>query len=375
MFKDYAINNLPAKHAEVRGICLMNLSVEHVVNFAVTTVLVLCMLFIGIDNLLLRFQRWGKRDENAAVRAVSTLIIIVVIVFTALLMWLPEAILLNVSNRVGVNSSSGSSASTVVNSNLAFYSTVNSIRDTLAKIFGGVVGGIFIAATTLFAWRKLRVAEEGHIADRYFKAIEKLNKNDEPSFLGGVYALGRIAKDSEKDCWKIMRLFSAIVRQYYSTSDDVEMVTTEELNNAGRVSADSKLQAIFNEVVDRSLDYPSPYDGSKQYDPHFDYGKCDLRYLDLRGCNAENFGFYRTFFFGARLQGVNFRGAYLRRANFLKADLSKAILDDADVSYADFRAADGLTEEQLLKAKNLHLAQLPEKLIYLNRLNKLPFTP
>jgi Pentapeptide repeats (8 copies) len=62
------------------------------------------------------------------------------------------------------------------------------------------------------------VIEQGHITDRYTKAIEQLGKldGDKPNIevrLGAIYALERIAFDSPRDHWTIMEVLTAYVRQ------------------------------------------------------------------------------------------------------------------------------------------------------------------
>ena len=60
--------------------------------------------------------------------------------------------------------------------------------------------------------------EQGHITDRFTKAIEQLGKLDgeRPNIevrLGAIYALERIAIDSPRDQWTIMEILTAYVRQ------------------------------------------------------------------------------------------------------------------------------------------------------------------
>jgi hypothetical protein len=65
----------------------------------------------------------------------------------------------------------------------------------------------------------LDIASEGQITDRYTKAIEQLGavdqagKNKLEVRLGGIYALERIAKESEKDHWPIMEVLTAYVHK------------------------------------------------------------------------------------------------------------------------------------------------------------------
>lgn len=92
----------------------------------------------------------------------------------------------------------------------------NDARATLAQILGGfaVLVGLCIA------WQNIAATKEGQVTDRFYKAIEQLGADDDngkPKFelrLGGIYALERIARDSEKDHWPIMEVLTAYVREH-----------------------------------------------------------------------------------------------------------------------------------------------------------------
>src|SRR5262249_9083192 len=101
----------------------------------------------------------------------------------------------------------------------------NSLRATLAQIFGG---GVLLFGL-YFTWRSVRlgqrnieiaqenlkVTEEGKLTERLGKAVEMLgNKVSLNVRLGGVYALERIARDSQKDHWTVMEVLTAFVREH-----------------------------------------------------------------------------------------------------------------------------------------------------------------
>ena len=82
-------------------------------------------------------------------------------------------------------------------------------RQTLAQIVGGVVllGGLYITAQTL------RTTQEGQITDRFTKAIDQLGKDNMAVRLGGIYALERIARDSEYDHPAVIEVLTTFVRE------------------------------------------------------------------------------------------------------------------------------------------------------------------
>src|SRR5271166_1561720 len=97
----------------------------------------------------------------------------------------------------------------------------NEARKTLATILGGIVlltGGFFTWRNITLAQRALAVAQEGQITDRFTKAIEQLGAIDSSGKkklevrLGGIYALERIADESERDHWPIIEILSTYIR-------------------------------------------------------------------------------------------------------------------------------------------------------------------
>ena len=95
------------------------------------------------------------------------------------------------------------------------FNSENEARKTLATILGGIV----VLAGAYFTWQNVQLAKEGQVTDRFAKAIEQLgavdgsgNKKLEVR-LGGIYALERIANQSERDYWPIMEVLTAYVRE------------------------------------------------------------------------------------------------------------------------------------------------------------------
>jgi hypothetical protein len=83
-------------------------------------------------------------------------------------------------------------------------------RQTMAQILGGaaLLVGLYFTSQTL------RTTQEGQITDRFTKAIDQLGKDTLAIRLGGIYALERIARDSESDHWAVMEVLTAFVREH-----------------------------------------------------------------------------------------------------------------------------------------------------------------
>jgi hypothetical protein len=83
------------------------------------------------------------------------------------------------------------------------------VRSSLIQLIGGTV----LVTGLYFTARGFRLTREGHITDRYAKAIELLGSDKLEGRIGGVYALKRLAKDSpERDSSTILEVLCAYVR-------------------------------------------------------------------------------------------------------------------------------------------------------------------
>jgi len=88
----------------------------------------------------------------------------------------------------------------------------NMLRINYAQTFGGLVGGLVILVGIYLTWRNLKLAEDGKITDRYSNAIAQLGNQNMTVRIGGIFALERIARDSEKDHWTVMEALCAFIR-------------------------------------------------------------------------------------------------------------------------------------------------------------------
>jgi hypothetical protein len=97
--------------------------------------------------------------------------------------------------------------------------TKPSQRKDLILTLAQILGGTALLSGLYFTWRSLQVNREGQITDRFTRAIDQLGKTDDKGNkrleirIGGIYALGRIAKESKEDYWPIMEILTAYVRQ------------------------------------------------------------------------------------------------------------------------------------------------------------------
>ena len=230
---------------------------------------------------------------------------------------------------------------------------------TLVQIITGIlvlVGMYWTSRRVRAAEETVRVAEEGQVTERFTRAIAQLGDKEMAIRLGGIYALERIAKDSEKDHGPIMEVLTAYVR--------------EKATKQGRSAAEAAqkpttdIQAVLTVIIRRT----------RQASGH---DRIDLNNTHLAGGAMHDTDLCSAILSGANLSGANLIYANLSGALLDKATLSGALLMLADLSWANLRganlrgalldganleAAKNLTEEQVRSARSCSGAILPDYL-------------
>lgn len=300
---------------------------------------------------------------------------------------------------------------------------------TLAQILGGgaVLVGIYfawnnfeLAQATLKSdqekfQKNFELAQEGQITERFTRAIDQLgacDKEGNPAIeirLGGIYALGRIANESDTDYWPIIEILTVYVKK----NSGIEVIenknmdrfteiqnresTKKGISEIRKISFD--IQAILTVLGRRKrkfgekkkykkeeskLDLNNTYlNGIELPGAHFEYALFENAYfqkakfhseVNFQSANFQSAIFQSAHFEGADLWGVNFVAAYLRyahlegaRLNFANlelavlmeahlngADLGGANLKDANLEGADLEGAKNLTVDQLSKVETLY---------------------
>ena len=227
---------------------------------------------------------------------------------------------------------------------------------TLVQILTGLlvlVGLYWTSRRVLAAEDNVRVAEEGHITERFTKAIAQLGDQEMAIRLGGIYALERIAKDSEKDHGPIMEVLTAYVREKAPRREE-DIPTAAE-------KPPTDIQAILTVIGRRE-----PTGNNRGNDP------LDLSFTRLVRANLTGANLNTADLVGANLTRAWMFGANLSGANLNTANLSGANLNEADLTWADLFGAKNLTAEQVWSARNWDKAILPEDLLHLKDLTRRP---
>jgi uncharacterized protein YjbI with pentapeptide repeats len=229
---------------------------------------------------------------------------------------------------------------------------LKAITDTRTALFAGLLG---VGALLTF-WlnnRVHRVTEQGQITDRYTKAIEQLGSVKLEVRLGGIYALERIAVDSERDHPTVVEVLSAFVRTHSdpSTADStptVAQVLSDLLREAGVLADNDQPDVRPNKKSDSAADIQAAAKVLGRLPKQPAVRRGDLPRAQLAG---------------AQLQGANLSGAQLQGADLSYAQLEGADLSDAKLEAADLSGAQ-LSGKAILARANLYMANLSDAQLF-----------
>jgi len=287
----------------------------------------------------------------------------------------------------------------------------NAMRATLAQIIGGgvlLIGLYFTARNLQVAQRNVHATEEGKITDRFSKAIEQLASDKLGIRLGGIYALERVARDSERDHGPVLDVLTAYVREYapfplkvqrqrrttsrnprhkqsaastgvsekiYQQPTDIRAIFTV-IGRLQRIFGDDRYHRIFGAGKDYHLDLRATNLARVPFRKTWLMGailsdafslRSDLTEAHLEGAHLENAKLVWSFLNGAHLEGAHLERAILRASKLNGAHLNGAHLNGAifylaDLTGADLTGTHDLTEKQLMEARTYKKAILPSHL-------------
>jgi uncharacterized protein YjbI with pentapeptide repeats len=263
----------------------------------------------------------------------------------------------------------------------------------------------------------LRISQQGQITERFTRSIDQLGNKNLEIRLGGIYALQRIANESEDDYEPIVEILTAYIRKHSPRTSNLTLPAADikatvavlarllvrrghrgedplhlvPVELAGTNLKEANFQVInrtvnleranFQEALlsnagfgDTNLFYASferadlregNLQGANLGSGHLQ--EADLEQADLRETNLEFADFRNATLREARLYGANLTQAALRDAVLQGADLRDALfggtlLQGADLKGADLRDTTHLTQAQLEQASGDQNTRLPPAL-------------
>jgi hypothetical protein len=252
---------------------------------------------------------------------------------------------------------------------------VISHEETERKDTGALILSLFGTYGLYLTWRRaeagdrtVKTMEQGHITDRYTKAIEQLGKmdGDKPNIevrLGAIYALERIAWDSPRDHWTIMEVLTAYIRRNAPapagpTEPDPSIKPRTEIQaildvlkrrNHAVEREDQRLSLTSADLRGANLE-KAPLNRS-------DLGRSNLQMANLEEAQLQGAGLYQAQLQGAWLNRAQLQGAILIEAQLQGAELNGASLQGARLYGASLQGTI-LNGAQLQGARYLKVEQV-----------------
>jgi uncharacterized protein YjbI with pentapeptide repeats len=261
----------------------------------------------------------------------------------------------------------------------------NGARGTLALILAAA--GVLLGSAII--WRRFELSRELKTHERFAVAVEQLasERGDgtarTEARLGGIYALERLALESEREYWPVMEVLTAYVRENaaWKQADrapspapprpaaDIQAIMAVLGRRRPSHTTDKRLLDLRETDLRGANLSGSRLDGVTLYGSHLEQAdatravltRSNLRDASLLGASLgevdlEGASLARANLEGARLNGANLRGADLSGANLRSADLWQANLKGCNLKDADLRGADlsqSVLEDAILWRANL----------------------
>ena len=211
-----------------------------------------------------------------------------------------------------------------------------------------VLLGVLVAASTIpfglikvwMSERSTNAAEQGLITDRITKAVAGLGadktvkvtgsdgtstEGTEPNLvvrIGSIYALERIAQDSDRDHIQVMEILCAYIR-----TNALWDTTAQKAKDAPDERPRGDIQTALSVIGRRGADKIN-LERAQNY-------QLDLRSVDLRRARMSNGNFAEAKFSNSNLAGILLDEGNLERANLAKANMSHASIIDTNFDHAN----------------------------------------
>jgi hypothetical protein len=214
----------------------------------------------------------------------------------------------------------------------------NDARTTLVQALGGAV----LLIGLYFTLKNLQLTQDRQITEHYTRAVEQLGSDKLAIRLGAIYALERIARDSERDHWPIMEILTAYVREHAPWKEEEQISQEETLpsetqptqNHQSLPKLAADIQAILTVVGRRTWTY------GQGEDQRLNLSATDLRGADLWAAHLEEAHLWDVHLEGAVLTYAHLEGAILENAHLEGAHLWGAHLEEAELGQTHLEGAD-----------------------------------
>lgn len=203
----------------------------------------------------------------------------------------------------------------------------NSVRSSVLQLIAGLV----VVAGAVATWRQVHISREGQITERFTRAVDQLgNSQNVDVRVGGIYALERIARDSETDRNAIQFLLGTFIRNHANWPTDTPNGPPHPTPAVDDRLPQLRVRAPDVQVAISVL-------GRRPRSP--DERILNLPRVDLRGVALNGARLDRAQLSGSNLARAELNSSSLRAADLSSADLREASLEDSRLTAATLTGA------------------------------------
>ncbi|WP_204105774.1 MULTISPECIES: pentapeptide repeat-containing protein [Spirulina sp. CCY15215] len=258
-------------------------------------------------------------------------------------------------------------------------------RASFITTIGSVVGGSALLIGLFFTWNQLQITLDSQITDRLSKAVEQIGSDNLSVRIGGLYALERIAIDSDRDILNIVEILCAFIR-VNSPSEFINrgVFATANEQYLSQEQLDKIRQMIFNpprpkEDIQVCLQVIANLVSQKHISKdEFTQLKLNLSGVNLIGAYIpEGLGLTNFFLDKSNLdffcapKGRDLTGIRANSANLRGSRLNGAILKNADLSSSFIEG--GILTEAILEECRFVDSRLDDAMLVGARAKKASF--
>ncbi len=223
--------------------------------------------------------------------------------------------------------------------------------------------------------------------DTFTKSIELLGNHNPAVRQGGIYSLGRIARDNSKLHTTIMRIMASYIREKTCKEFNEKLEQERSQNNRDELIQElsekpmpSDIEAAIEVIRERQISndeslkgneesFKLKFDLSNAYIFNAEFGDASFSKINFSDSKMIKCRFDRTnlsgsYFAKSDLQGSSFVNSILKDCEFIKTNFQKCDFEGCNLSGSKFKNCDltdvkNLTQEQIDSIKVDRATKLP----------------
>ncbi len=236
--------------------------------------------------------------------------------------------------------------------------------------------------------------KDKNVTDAFAKSAELLDSKTPAGRQGGIYALGKIAKDNSEQHSTIMKIMTSYIRgetyrKFHERCEEECLKDEQLIDKLAKEPMPSDIEAAIEVIRERQIDNDESLksdeaaievirerqtnndeslksDEKKSFKPKFDLSNSYVFNADFSATNLSNTNFSDSIMFGccfdrtdlsessfvsSNLQGSSFVDSKFKKCEFKETNFQECDLSDSEFENCDLTDVKNLTQEQIDSVK------------------------